>query len=172
MKQKVGLIMGLLMGICPPLFAQRYCVINSQYILQQIPQYTQAQQELDSISTSWQKELDAKKLVIANMYKSYQAEQVMLTEDLKKKRQQEIMGQEKALQDLQNKLFGYQGELFKKREELVKPIQDEVYNAVQQMAADRLYDFVLDKSGGISVFYSDPRLDQSQEVLRILGIKK
>ena len=170
--KKAILVFGLVIGITSSLFAQRYCVINSQYILQQIPQYNQAQHQLDSISTAWQKGLDAKKLEIANMYKSYQAEQVMLTVDLKKKRQQEIMAQEKSLEDLQNKLFGYQGELFKKREELVKPIQDEVYNAVQQMAAEKLYDFVLDKSGGISLFYADPKLDQSQEVLRILGIKK
>lgn len=152
--------------------AQRYCVIDSKYILGKIPGYKKAQQNLDSTSKVWQQQIDSQYQVIDKMYKTYQAEQVMLSQDLKKKRQDQIMGLEQQAKDLQTKRFGYEGDLFKRREELVKPIQDEVYNAVQKMAAEYSYDFVLDKSGGISVFYADPKLDKSDEVLKNLGIQK
>jgi outer membrane protein len=153
-------------------WAQRYCVIDSKYILDNIPEYKQAQEKLDSISKVWQQQIDEQNQELDNLYKSYQAEEVMLTEDLKKKRQDEIMQKEKAVKDLQNERFGYEGDLFKLREQLIKPIQDRVYNAVQQLAAERSYDFVLDKAGGISVFYADPKLDKSNDVLSILGIQK
>lgn len=152
--------------------AQRYCVIDSRYILEKIPEYQQAQQKLDSVSAQWQKEIDNRFKAVDKMYKDFQSEQVVLTDDLKKKRQAEIDEQEKQARDLQQQRFGYEGDLFKRRQELIKPIQDRVYNAVQKMSAERLYDFVLDKAGGISVFYADPKLDKSDEVLKILGIKK
>ena len=152
--------------------AQRYCVIDTKYILESIPDYKDAQTKLDAIADQWQKEIDAKFQDIEKMYKAYQAEQVMLTEELKAKREEEIVAKEKDAKDLQSKRFGYQGDLFKKREELIKPIQDKIYNAVQKMAASRMYDFVLDKSGGITVIFSDPKLDKSEDILRALGVKK
>lgn len=153
-------------------FAQRYCVIDSHYILEQMPEYQTAQHSLDSISGVWQKEVDAKFQAVDQLYKQYQAEQVMLSDKLKKVRQDEIMQKENEAHDLQQKLFGYQGELFKRREELVKPLQDKIYSAVQKLASQDLYDFVLDKSAGITVFYADPKIDKTQDVLNILGIKK
>ena len=105
------------------------------------------------------------------MYKAYDAEQVMLSEELKKKREYQLFNKEKELRDLQRKRFGFEGDLFKKRQELVKPVQDKVYNAVQRMAVNRGYDFVLDKSEGITIIFADPKLDKSEDVLRELGVK-
>ena len=105
------------------------------------------------------------------MYKNYDAEQYMLTEELKKSRQLEITNKEKEIRELQKKRFGYQGDLFKERENLVKPIQDKVYNAISKLAVARSYDFILDKSEGITVIFADPKLDKSDDVLRELGIK-
>jgi len=131
--------------------AQRYAVIDSKYILDKIPEYKEAQTRLDQFSALWQQELDQK-----------QAE---------KKREDELFNKEKELRDLQRKRFGFDGDLFKKRQELVKPIQDRVYNAVQKLATDKQYDFILDKSEGITVIFADPKLDKSEDVLKNLGIK-
>jgi|SRR5690242_11503279 len=170
--RKLLLLVWLSVGTVTAALAQRYCVIDSHYILEQVPEYKLAQQKLDSIASGWQKEIDAKYQQIDKMYKSYQAEQVMLTQDLKQKREDQLSQMQKEAAALQQQRFGYQGDLFKMREQLVKPVQDKVYNAVQQLAAQQLYDFVLDKAGGITVFYSDPKLDKSEEVLKILQIKK
>ena len=105
------------------------------------------------------------------MYKNYDAEQFMLTDELKKKREDELFLKEKEVRDLQKKRFGYEGDLFKERQKLVKPVQDKVYNAVQKIAIAKAYDFVLDKSEGITIIFADPKLDKSEEVLRELGIK-
>ena len=151
--------------------AQRYAVIDSKYILDKMPEYTEAQQKLDQFSKMWQQEIDQKSAELDKMYKDYDAEKVMLTDDLKKKREDEIFNKEKALRDLQRQRFGYQGDLFKKREELIKPIQDKVYNAIQKLAVAKLYDFILDKSDGITVIFADPKLDKSDDVLKELGVK-
>ena len=105
------------------------------------------------------------------MYQNFEAEQVMLTEELRKKREDQLFNKEKELRDLQRKRFGFEGDLFKKRQELIKPIQDKVYNAVQKMAVLRGYDFVLDKSEGITIIFADPKLDKSEDILKDLGVK-
>ena len=115
-----------------------------------------------------------KHLMVATVrgwFKDFDAEQVMLPDNLKKKREDELFNKEKELRDLQRKRFGFDGDLFKKRQELVKPIQDRVYNAVQKLATDKQYDFILDKSEGITVIFADPKLDKSEDVLKNLGIK-
>ncbi|MGN6247275.1 MAG: OmpH family outer membrane protein [Ginsengibacter sp.] len=152
-------------------FAQRYAVIDSKYILSKMPEYTQAQEKLDQFSKMWQQEIDQKSAELDKMYKDYDAEKVMLSDDLRKKREDEIYNKQKELNDLQRQRFGYQGDLFKKREELIKPIQDKVYNAIQKLAAAKLYDFILDKSDGITVIFADPKLDKSDDVLKELGVK-
>ncbi len=126
---------------------------------------------MDSIAANWQKDIDGRQTELDNMYKSYEAEQVMLSDDLKKKREDQLFNKEKDLRDLQRKRFGFEGDLFKKRQELVKPIQDKVYNAVQKMAVQRGYDFVLDKSEGITIIFADPKLDKSEDVLKELGVR-
>jgi len=151
--------------------AQRYAVIDSKYILEQLPEYKDAQKKLDLASESWQKEIDAKFQEIDRMYKSYQAEQVMLSDDMRKKREQEIMDKEKAAKDLQKKRFGYEGDLFTQRQTIVKPIQDKVYNAVQKMATAKGLDLIMDKAAGVTVFYADPKLDRSADILKDLGVK-
>jgi outer membrane protein len=151
--------------------AQRYAIIDSKYILDKVPEYKEAQKKLDNFSELWQKELDQKQTAMDKMYKDYDAEQVMLTDALKKKREDELFNKEKELRDLQKKRFGFEGDLFKKRQELIKPIQDRVYNAVQKLAVEKQYEFILDKSEGITVIFADPKLDKSDDVLRNMGVK-
>ena len=149
----------------------RYAIIDTRYILDKMPDYSKAQKQLDSITAGWQKEIDTKQADLDKMYKDYDAEQVMLSDDLKKKREDQLFNKEKDLRDLSRKRFGFEGDLFKKRQELIKPIQDKVYNAVQKLAVQRGYDFVLDKSGGITIIFADPKLDKSEDVLRELGVR-
>ena len=151
---------------------QHYCFIDSKYILEKMSDYKDAQNKLDGISKTWQDEIDSKMLEVDKMYKGYQAEKPMLSDDMRNKRQDEIVAKEKEAKDLQKQRFGYEGDLFKKRQEYVKPIQDRVFNAVQKEASQRGYDMVFDKAGGVTVFYADPKLDKSDEVLKILGINK
>ena len=151
--------------------AQRYAVIDMNYILNKLPEYKAAQQKLDEFSAQWQQEIDRQSAALDKMYKDYDAEKVMLSDDLRKKREDEIFNADKDLRDLQRKRFGYEGDLFKKRQELIKPIQDKVYTAVQKLAASKLYDFILDKSDGITVIFADPKLDKSDDVLKELGVK-
>lgn len=152
-------------------FAQRYAVIDTKYILEKMPEYTAAQEKLDQFSKMWQQEIDAKGANLDKMYKEYDAEQVMLSDELRKKREDQIFNAEKELRDLQRQRFGFEGDLFKKRQELVKPIQDKVYNAIQKLAAEKMYDFILDKSEGITVIFADPKLDKSDDILKALGVK-
>ncbi|MEO6136961.1 MAG: OmpH family outer membrane protein [Ginsengibacter sp.] len=151
--------------------AQRYAVIDSKYILDKLPDYKEAQGKLDQFSKMWQQEIDKKSSELEKMYQEYDAEQVMLSDDLKKKREDQIYNKEVDVRELQKKRFGYEGDLFKKREELIKPIQDKVYNAIQKLATAKLYDFILDKSEGITVIFADPKLDKSDDVLKELGVK-
>ncbi len=151
--------------------AQKYAIIDTRYILDKMPDYKQAQKQLDEVAAGWQKDIDGKQTELDGMYKAYEAEQVMLSDDLKKKREDQLFNKEKDLRDLQRKRFGFEGDLFKKRQELIKPIQDKVYNAVQKMAVQRGYDFVLDKSEGITIIFADPKLDKSEDVLKDLGVR-
>jgi outer membrane protein len=151
--------------------AQRYAVIDSKYILQKLPEYKAAQQKLDQFSEQWQQEIDRNSAELDKMYKNFDAEQVMLSDELKKKREDELFNKDKELRDLQKRRYGYEGDLFKKRQELIKPIQDKVYTAIQRLAVSKLYDFILDKSEGITVIFADPKLDKSDDVLRELGVK-
>jgi len=146
-------------------------VVDTKYILDKMPEYKDAQKRLDQQSMIWQKEIDDKQATLTKMYKDYDAEKVMLSDTLQKKREIQLFNMEKEVRDLQRKRFGYEGDLFKLRQELVKPIQDKVYNAVQQLAVNRMYDLILDKSEGITVIFADPKLDKSEDILKSLGIK-
>ena len=151
--------------------AQKYVIIDTRYILDKMPDYKSAQAKLDDIAAGWQKEIDSLQSELNKMYKDYDAEQVMLSDDLRKKREAQLFTKEKYLRDQQRNRFGFEGDLFKKRQELIKPIQDRVYNAVQKLATEKQYDFILDKSEGITVIFADPKLDRSADVLRNLGVK-
>lgn len=151
--------------------AQRYAIIDTKYILDKMPEYKKADQQLTTIGAQWQKEIDDKQAQLTQMYRNFDAEQFMLSDELKKKREDQLFSMEKEIRELQKKRFGYEGDLFKERQKLVKPVQDKVYNAIQKMAVNRGYDFVLDKSEGITVIFADPKLDKSEEVLKELGVK-
>jgi outer membrane protein len=169
--KKIALILSLIFAVCMSVSAQRYAVVDTKYILDKMPEYKTAQKQLDQTSIQWQKEIDDKQAVLDKMYKDFDGEQAMLTDDLKKKREDELFNKEKEVRDLQRKRFGFEGDLFKKRQELIKPIQDKVYNAIQNIAVTRMYDFILDKSEGITVIFADPKLDKSEDVLKELNKK-
>jgi outer membrane protein len=151
--------------------AQRYAIIDTRYILDKMPEYAEAKKKLDATANMWQKEIDNKQAELDNMYRNFEAEKVMLSAELVKKRENELFNKEKEVRDLQKKRFGFEGDLFAERQKLIKPIQDKVYTAVQKLAVARSYDFILDKSEGITVIFADPKLDKSEDVLRELGIK-
>ena len=162
------MVLGTTMGVKAQ---QRYAVIDTKYILERIPAYKEADAKLKLIGEQWQKEIDDLQVQLDKMYKNYESEQFMLTEALKKKREDELFEKEKQVRDLQKKRFCYEGDLFKERQRLIKPVQDKVYDAIQKIATSRSYDFVLDKSEGITIIFADPKLDKSDDVLKELGIK-
>lgn len=151
--------------------AQNYAVIDTRYILDKLPEYKLADSKIKMLGEQWQKEIDNKQSDLDKLYKGYESEKFMLTEDLKKKRETELFNKEKEVRDMQKKRFGYEGDLFKERQNIIKPIQDKVFNAILKLAAARGLDFVLDKSDGITVIFADPKLDKSDDVLREMGIK-
>ncbi|NPA35586.1 MAG: OmpH family outer membrane protein [Chlorobi bacterium] len=152
--------------------AQKYVFVDSEYILKNIPAYEAANEQLTQLSKVWQKEIEDLYKEVSMLYEAYQTESVFLSNEMKKKRENEIIEKEKNAKELQKKYFGPQGELFKKRESLIKPIQDEIYTAISELAAEKSYAAVFDKSSGLGVMYSDPKYDISDVVLERLGIKK
>lgn len=150
--------------------AQKYAYVDTQYILDNMPDYKGAQAELDKLSIDWQKEIEKKFTEIDQMYKKFQADAVLLPEDMKKKREDEIINAEKDAKELQRKRFGNNGDLFKKRQELIKPIQDKVFNAIEEYARSKNYSFIFDKAGALTIIYADSKLDISDEILEKLGI--
>jgi len=162
------MVLGTTMGVKAQ---QRYAVIDTKYILERIPAYKEADAKLKLIGEQWQKEIDDLQVQLDKMYKNYESEQFMLTEALKKKREDELFEKAKQVRELQKKRFGYEGDILKERKRLIKPGQDKVYDAIQKIATSRSYDFVLDKSEGITIIFADPKLDKSDDVLKELGIK-
>lgn len=152
--------------------AQKIGYVDTDYILSNIPEYKAAQAEIDKTSVDWQKEIEVKYGEIDKLYKIFQAESVLLTDDMKKKRENEIINKEKEVKELQKQRFGVDGELFNKRMELVKPIQDKVYNAVKQVAEKSGLAFIFDKAGQLSLLYSNNKYDKSEDVLTLLGYNK
>lgn len=151
--------------------AQKFAFVDTDYILQNIPSYKAAQDELDKTSETWETEIAAEYEELEKMYKTYQSERVLLTDEMKKKREEEIMNKEHSIKDLQSKYFGPEGDLSKRRQELVKPIQDAIYKAVKELSAEGSYAIIFDTASGASILYSNPRYDLSDEVLKKLGYK-
>tara|TARA_B100000609_G_C17209315_1_gene432843 strand:- start:60 stop:569 length:510 start_codon:yes stop_codon:yes gene_type:complete len=152
-------------------YAQKFAYVESDYILERVPEYQSAQEQLDKLTLSWQEEIEQLYLEIDQLYKKYQADQILLTQEMKIKRENEIINKEKAAKELQRKRFGPEGDLFTKRQELVKPIQDKIYNAIQDLATEKRYGVIFDKSGELSMLFADPDLDKSDDILRMLGYK-
>ena len=151
--------------------AQKYACVNTEYILANIPDYASAQSKLDKQSAAWQKELEDKFQEIDKLYKTFQQEAYLLPDNLKRKREEELKAKEAEARELQNKYFGPGGDLDKKRAELMKPIQDRVYNAIERIAKEKSYAFILDKSGSATLLYVRAKYDISDQVLDMLGYK-
>lgn len=162
-------VLALAIMLTSSVSAQKYAYIDSDYILKNVPEYQDAQNQLDDFSEKWQKEIEAKFVEIDNLYKKYQADVVLLPADMKKKREEEIINMEKEVKAYQQEKFGAEGELFKKRQELIKPIQDKIYNALEEIATTKNYVFVFDKANGASIMYANPKFDISDDVLDELG---
>lgn len=167
--KKIFVTLGIFIILGSYSLAQRYAFVDTEYILNNIPSYTAAQDKLDQFSKEWEKEISDKYAEIEKMYRDYQNEQVLLTKEMKIKREEEIINKEKSVKELQNKYFGREGDLYKKRQELIKPIQDEVYNAVKEIAVDGNYAVIFDTSSGPSMLYTNPKYDLSDDVLEKLG---
>jgi len=150
---------------------QKFAFVDTEYILDNIPEYAAAQDKLDALSVEWQKEIEAKFSEVDSLYKKFQTESVLLPEDIKTKKEAEIVAKEKEAKSLQKQRFGKDGDLYKKRQELVKPIQDKVYNAVEELATEGGYGIIFDKSGSLTMLYTNVKLDKSDDVLDKLGYK-
>jgi len=151
--------------------AQKFAFVDSEYIRNNIPAFTAAQQQLDKLSTDWEKEVADGYAIVEQMYKSYQNEAPLLSQDMKTKREEAIIAKEKEMKELQNKYFGMEGELFKKREELVKPIQDEILKAIKDIAVEGSYAVIFDTASGANILFANPKYDISDQVLEKLGYK-
>ena len=150
--------------------AQRYAYVDTEYILTNLAAYSDAQKELDRLSKQWQTEIEERYESIDRLYKAYQAEKVLLTEEMRKEREDEIVRKEQEAKELQRTRFGVDGDLFKKREELIQPIQDDIYNAIKEVAQGGGFSVIFDKANQSNILYADPRYDRSDRVLSRLGI--
>jgi outer membrane protein len=152
-------------------FAQRFAYVNSEYILEHIPEYVSAQKQLDALSIQWQEEVDNRFQEIEKLYQAYQQDQVVLNENLRRQREDEIVNKEKEVKDYQREKFGFEGDLYKERVRLIGPIQERVSKAIQEIAEAQNLDVILDKNSEVMMLYANPRLDKSDEVITRLGYK-
>jgi len=162
----IGIFMVLAVGNS---YAQKYALIDMEYILKRIPTYESANKQLESLSMQWQSEVDKEVETVDAMYRKYQADLATLRGDEKTKRENEIVAKENAIQELRNKYFGPQGELFKKQEEIIKPIQDDIYEAVKAVSTESGYSIVVDRASATSIIFASPSIDISDQVLSRLG---
>jgi outer membrane protein len=151
--------------------AQKFAYVDSKYILSHVPEYQQAQQEINKLSIQWQKEIEMKYESVARLETSLQAEKVLLTDEMRKQREQEIDQKKQEAKDLQKQRFGVEGDLFKRREELIKPIQDQIYEAIQEVASTSGLMVVFDKANHSNMLYTNPKQDVSDKVLKKMGLK-
>jgi outer membrane protein len=170
--KKSGIGIALFLFATITVFGQRFAYIDSEYILENIPEYQAAQMQVNQLSVQWQNEIEAKFSEIDRLYRDYQAEAVLLPEDIRRQREEQIITMEREAKELQMQRFGREGDLFKKREELVKPIQDQIFEAVQEIATRGNYAIIFDKSGGSNMIFSDVRFDLSDEVLENMGYRR
>jgi outer membrane protein len=170
--KKLVVLFVFLMGTLGFTHAQKFAIIDMEYILKHVPAYESANEQLNQVSKKWQSEVETKMQAVQTLYKTYQTEVVFMSPEMKTKRENEIVEKEKAAQELKKQYFGPEGELYKKRQSLMKPIQDEVYNAIQTISNDKGYQLVLDKSSAMNIIFSSPKIDISDEVLAKLGYSK
>jgi outer membrane protein len=152
--------------------AQKFALIDMEYILKKIPAYEMANEQLNTLSKKWQTEVETLQTEAQNMYKTYQADLVFLSPEMKTKREAEIVAKEQEAQELKRKYFGTDGELYKRRETLIKPIQDEIYNAIKEISESQSYAMIIDRASAMNIIYASPRIDISDLVLTKLGYSK
>jgi outer membrane protein len=169
--KKITTTIAILILFSGLVMAQKYAFVDTEYILDRIPSYKAAQDQLDQMSEEWQAEIETMYDEIEKMYRDYQSEKVLLSEEMKIKQEEEIIQKENEAKELQRKYFGQEGSLYKKRQELIKPIQDEVYLTVKEIANEGNYAVIFDTASGASMLYTDPKYDKSDEVLEKLGYK-
>ena len=169
-KTLVILILGVFAVISAK--AQKFALVDMEYIMKNIPSYEMANEQLNQLSQRWQKEVEAKGKEAEAMYQSYLADKVFLTDEQIKKREEEIVAKEKETTELRYKYFGPEGELYKKRQSLLKPIQDDIYNAIKKVAQERGLQAVMDRASSSDIIYASPQIDVSNEVLNKLGYGK
>ncbi len=167
--KKIGVLTVIMVLTSAMAVAQKYAFVDSEYIRKNIPAFTTAQEQLDKLSEQWEKEVADGYAVVEQMYKSYQNEAVLLSQEMKTKREEAIIAKEQEMKELQNKYFGMEGELFKKREELVKPIQDEILKAIKDIAVEGSYAVIFDTASGGNILFANPKYDISDQVLEKLG---
>ncbi|MDR1601979.1 MAG: OmpH family outer membrane protein [Tannerella sp.] len=172
MKRKNILLIGMMLSISISSMAQKFALIDTEYILKNIPAYEMTNEQLSQMSKKWQGEIEALQQEAQNMYKSYQSERVFLSAEMITKREEEIVKKEQEAQELKRQYFGAEGELYQKRTSLVKPIQDEIYEAAKDIAEEKGYQVILDRASAMSIIYASPRIDISNEVLIKLGYSK
>lgn len=170
--KKIILLFTAILGFSFSGMAQKFALIDMEYVLKNIPAYEMANEQLNQVSKKWQVEVEKQFQEAQNMYKSYQSELVFLSEDMKKKKEEEIVAKEKDANELKRKYFGQDGELFKKRESLMRPIQEEIYNAVKQVSEEKGYQMVMDRASSTNIIFASPRIDISNEVLTKMGYSK
>jgi outer membrane protein len=170
-KLKFIMVAVIMMASAQSGLAQRFAYVDSEYILNGIPSYVAAQEQLDKLAEGWQSEIEASYEKVEALYRSYQNDRVLMSEDMRKKREQEIVNSEAEAAELQRKYFGPEGELFKSQEELIRPIQDRVYKAVQEIANEANYDIIFDTANSAVMLYTNPRNDVSDNVLKKLGYR-
>jgi outer membrane protein len=173
MKKTLGILLFLLVcGFCTAVQAQKLGYVDTKFILGQMEDYQSVQAEIDGLSQKWQKELEEMYAMIEKMYDDYRAEEVLLTDDIKKQRQEDIFEQERKAKEYKKQKFGYDGELYKVQDEKVKPIQDKVFDAVEAMAKERRLDIIFDKSANAGMLYTNSAFDRTDDVMVKLGIKR
>ncbi|MDH6534123.1 OmpH family outer membrane protein [Parabacteroides sp. 52] len=170
--KKIMVTCMLLLIASVAVMGQKFALIDMEYILKNIPAYEMTNEQLSQISQKWQNEVEAIQQEAQNMYKTYQSDLVFLSAEMKTKREEEIVKKEQEAQDVKRKYFGPEGELYKKRDSLMKPIQDEVYNAVKEISEDKGYQLVVDRASAMSIIFASPKIDISNEVLVKLGYSK
>ena len=166
------LSMVLFCSVATTTMAQKFALIDMEYILKNIPAYEMTNEQLGQLTEKWEGEVEKLQQEAQNMYKTYQSDLVFLSEEMRNKRQEEIIKKEQEAMALKRKYFGAEGELYKKRESLIKPIQDEIYEAIKSISGDKGYQLVLDRASAMSVIYASPNIDISNEVLSKLGYSK
>ena len=149
--------------------AQKFAYVDTDYILNKIPEFKQAQDLVDDFSNDWQNEIESKYEEVEKMYRAYQQEQVLLTDEMRRKREEAIINKENNIKKLQQKYFGAEGTLYTKRKELIKPIQDRINDAIVQLAVKNKYQAIFDSSSDIIMLYKDNNLDKSDQVLELMG---